>query len=161
MVSAMQTPIIMDGGIHTCFSRRFTRLSCISCPSAVFKHMHKPSVRTLNDRFRHLVKLRRGENKRDAAISEIVEKRGDTEELPDDDLVEEIYKKAEATRFQKNDKTEHEKRLVAAGESIREIALKHRSEHNSKEEEKSSVPRLCPGFKKEVCTKGGNRELRR
>lgn len=46
-----------------------------------------------------------------------MEKRGEKEELLDD-LIDLVNKKAESTRYVKKGRTEHEKRLVAAGESI-------------------------------------------
>lgn len=69
--------------------------------SVFFKNMNKPSVKTLGDHFRLLVKPRRDENKRNASASGIIEKREEKEELLND-LIEEVEKKAEDSRFEKN-----------------------------------------------------------
>ena len=92
-------------------------------PTAVFNHLHKSSGKTLWDRFKRIVSHRRASVKRTAAASGIIERHGGKEQLPDD-LIMEVDEKEEAARAEKHEQNLHEKRLVAAGESIRGMALK-------------------------------------
>ena len=92
-------------------------------PRAVFVHSQKPSGKTLSDRFKRLIARRREEVKKTMAASDISERHGEKEFLLDN-LIIEMHEKEEATRVEKELQSNKEKKLVAAGEGIRERALK-------------------------------------
>ena len=86
-------------------------------PTADYNHLHKPSGKTLWDRFRRLVSHRRASVRWTPAASGIIEKHGEKEELLDD-LIMEVDEKEEAATAGKNEQNLHEKRLLAAGKAF-------------------------------------------
>lgn len=108
-------------------------------PAVVFRHMRKPSCKTLVDRFKRLVGQRREVVKRTARESGIIERYGEKEVLMDD-LIQEMDEKEEVIRAEKDEQTENEKRLLAVGEHIRLQALKRLGSEEGKEEIVSSSP---------------------
>ena len=95
-------------------------------PAVVFTNMHRPSKKTLSDRFKRLVQQRRQAVKVNLAASGIIEPHGDKEVLLDD-LILEIDEKEEASRAEKDERKETERKLIAAGDSIRTQALQRKS----------------------------------
>ena len=144
---------IPDRGMAETLYQEVLKTFMKQIPTAVFNHLHKPSGKTLWDRFKRLVSHRRASVKRTAAASGIIERHGEKEQLLDD-LIMEVDEKEEAARAEKNEQNLHEKRLVAAGESIRGMALKRKSspneEHGSDQvgEEAESAPSSAKKFKR-------------
>ena len=87
-------------------------------PSALIEHNQRPSSKTLADRFKRLVTKRRDDVKVTTAASGIVEVHGKQEQLLDD-LIDEMDVTGEAVRLKKEEQTEQEAKLVAAGKTIR------------------------------------------
>ncbi|KAI0560678.1 caldesmon isoform X1 [Gracilaria domingensis] len=99
-------------------------------PSPVFLYTKKPSTKTLVDRFKRLIALRRSAVKQNESASGIAEVFGEKEELLDD-LILEMDEKAEQLREEKEQQNKKERRLIEAGEIIRMSALKRASRGNS------------------------------
>ncbi|KAI0561782.1 apoptotic chromatin condensation inducer in the nucleus isoform X1 [Gracilaria domingensis] len=98
--------------------------------------MHKPSRKTLIDRYKRLLCARREQNKINEKASGIAEIYGERENLLDD-LILEIDEKAETARREREELEAKELRLIEAGEMIREKAL-HRSSQLKRDNENQS-----------------------
>ncbi|KAI0556720.1 rab11 family-interacting protein 1-like isoform X1 [Gracilaria domingensis] len=95
-------------------------------PHRAFTCMHKPSKKTLIDRFKRLVCARREQNKVNERASGIAEEYGEKENLLDD-LILEIDERTEQTRQEKAELQAKETKLIEAGEMIRSKALNRSS----------------------------------
>ncbi|PXF39772.1 hypothetical protein BWQ96_10520 [Gracilariopsis chorda] len=82
-------------------------------PSTVFIYMNHPSTKTLIDRFKRLVSMRKADNTRSMASSGIAKTYLEKESLLDD-LILEMDERAEATRLMKEEQNMNEKRLIRA-----------------------------------------------
>ena len=90
-----------------------------------------PTWKTLSDRFRKLAADRKADNSRTIAASGIVEVYGDKQQLLDDMLLE-MKEKSGGERVEKDKKTEDDKRILEAGENMRDFAVKcQRRKRNS------------------------------
>ena len=86
----------------------------------------EPTWKSLRDRFKKVTAERRDKNAKNQAVSGIVEERGEREILLDD-LILAMDEQEEEKRAERKEKTEKERRLVEAGEMIREQALRRAS----------------------------------
>lgn len=108
---------------------RFTNaveLFLSSLPSQTFNNIQKPSWKTLNDRFKRIVQDHRDAVKRNVSASGISEVRGEREELLDD-VVASIDEFEESRRAERDEQTDLDRRLKAAGENIRNLAVSRSS----------------------------------
>lgn len=93
-----------------------------SLPAGALAHIIPPTWKTLNDRFKKVVADHRLAASRNAVASGILEVRGEREVLLDD-VVLEIDDVEEKRRAERNERTELDARLRAAGEHMRAAAL--------------------------------------
>lgn len=93
-----------------------------SLPAAALQGMCQPSWKTLNDRFKKIVADHRIAVKRNGAASGIIEVRGERELLLDD-IVLAVDEWEEGRRAERDERTELDRRLREAGETIRSNAL--------------------------------------
>jgi len=82
----------------------------------------KTSWKTICDRFEKLSTDRRIDEKRNAVAPGISEDHGEKEQLLDD-FIQQIDEWQEAGKVEKEERTTKEKRLIEAGEEMRERAL--------------------------------------
>ena len=94
-----------------------------AAPAGVLAGRDRPSQKTLEDRFKTIVSRRRKAVKENAAASGIVEVYGEKETLLDD-IILEMDEKAADNREERNEKSERERKLLEAGKSIRNAALR-------------------------------------
>ena len=93
-----------------------------SAPADCFNWIQKPSWKTLSDRFKKMEADHRAAVKHNAAASGIAEVRGERE-VPLDDIVLEMDECDEQERIERDEKTELDKRLAAAGVEMLEMAM--------------------------------------
>lgn len=112
-----------DRGLYEALYQQVHKTFMDQVPLIAFMYMHKPSCKTLADRFERFVGQRRDAVWMTSKAPGIIEKHGEKEALIDD-LIPEKDDKDEALRAEKKIEIENEKQLVAARENIRGTALK-------------------------------------
>lgn len=92
-----------------------------NAPRYLITEATKPSWKTVNDRFKKLVSERRAENNHNMTLSGITEVVGEREQLLDD-IIHRMDEANEVVSAEKEERSQHEKRMTEAAEEIRRFA---------------------------------------
>lgn len=95
-------------------------------PSDTWLRHEKPKVKTLSDKLRAMMKERKQTNEENTGASGIAEDVTDVDELLDD-LLDEKSEFEESKKKEKQELNQREEALIAAGEDIRNKAIRHKS----------------------------------
>jgi len=134
-VTAVDAHIAPHGEAQARFEEALT-IFLSSGPPGGFDAVCTPTWKTLSDRFKKVLCDHRQAVRNNAVASGIIEVRGERETLLDD-VVLEVDELDEKRRTERDERTELDNRLLAAGEDVRARALGRRIVEEAEEERKT------------------------